>query len=80
MEDFNTIVRKARESRGWTREELGAKIYEKVSVINRIESGKMEPDIKLAKKLEKTLNITLIEKYDDVDWNHLKVQHLVLIH
>lgn len=67
VEDFNTIVRKARESKGWTREELGAKIYEKVSVINRIESGKMEPDVKLAKKLEKTLNITLIEKYDDMD-------------
>ena len=67
VEDFNVIVRQARESKGWTREELGAKIYEKVSVINRIESGKMEPDIKLAKKLEKTLNITLIEKYDDVD-------------
>ena len=72
VEDFNTIVRKARESRGWTREELCAKIYEKVSVINRIESGKMEPDIKLAKKLEKTLNITLIEKYDDIDLESFK--------
>lgn len=67
VEDFNVVVRQARESKGWSREELGAKIYEKVSVINRIESGKMEPDVKLAKKLEKTLNITLIEKYDDVD-------------
>ena len=72
VEDFNIIVRKARESRGWTREELGAKIYEKVSVINRIESGKMEPDVKLAKKLEKTLNITLIEKYDDMDLDAFK--------
>ena len=72
VEDFNVIVRKARESKGWTREELGAKIYEKVSVINRIESGKMEPDVKLAKKLEKTLNITLIEKYDDMDLESFK--------
>ena len=72
VEDYNTVIRKARESKGWTREELGAKMYEKVSVINRIESGKMEPDIKLAKKFEKTLNITLIEKYDDMDLESFK--------
>ena len=71
-EDFNILVRQARESKGWTREELGAKINERVSVINRIESGKMEPDSKLAKKLEKTLNITLIEKYDDMDLESFK--------
>ena len=72
VEDYNQIIRKARESKGWTREELGAKMYEKVSVINRIESGKMEPDIKLAKKFEKTLNITLIEKYEDMDLESFK--------
>ena len=72
VEDYNVFIRKARESKGWTREELGAKMYEKVSVINRIESGKMEPDIKLAKKFEKTLNITLIEKYDDMDLESFK--------
>ncbi len=72
VEDYNVLVRQARESKGWTREELGAKIYEKVSVINRIESGKMEPDVKLAKKLEKTLNITLIEKYDEMDLESFK--------
>ena len=72
VEDYNVIIRKARESKGWTREELGAKMDEKVSVINRIESGKMEPDVKLAKKFEKTLNITLIEKYDEMDLESFK--------
>ena len=72
VEDYNVVIRKARESKGWTREELGAKMYEKVSVINRIESGKMEPDTKLAKKFEKTLNITLIEKYDEMDLESFK--------
>ena len=72
VEDFNILVRQARESKGWTREELGAKIYEKVSVINRIESGKMEPDLKLARKLEKTLNIKLVEKYDSMDLESFK--------
>ena len=72
VDDFSQIVRKGRESKGWTREELGAKIYEKVSVITRIETGKMEPDLKLAKKLEKTLNIKLIEKYDEMDLESFK--------
>lgn len=72
VEDYNLLIRKARESKGWTREELGAKMYEKVSVINRIESGKMEPDIKLAKKFEKTLGITIIEKYDEMDLESFK--------
>ena len=27
VEDFNIVVRQAREAKGWTREELGAKIY-----------------------------------------------------
>lgn len=72
VEDYGLIVKQAREAKGFSREELGQKIYEKVSVINRIESGKMEPDLKLAKKLEKTLNITLIEKYSEIDLDAFK--------
>ncbi len=65
LEDYNTIIREGREKKGWTREELGEKIYEKASVVSRVESGKMIPDIKLARKLERTLNITLIEKTEN---------------
>ncbi len=72
IENYNEIVRKVRESKNWTREELGQKINEKVSVINRIESGKMVPDTKLVKKLEKTLNIELLEKVDSIDLNQFK--------
>lgn len=66
MEDYNTIIRESREKKGWSREELAEKIYEKASVINRVESGKMVPDIKLARKLERILNVTLIEKTESV--------------
>lgn len=65
LEDFNTVVRVAREKNGWSRENLAEKVYEKVSVINRIESGKMVPDIKLARKLEKILGVTLLEKFEN---------------
>ena len=69
IEDFSLKIRQARESRNWSREDLGKKINERVSVITRIETGKMTPDIKLTKKLEKTLNIKLLEKVDNVDLN-----------
>lgn len=64
-EEFNTLIRIAREKKGWSREDLAKKLYEKASVINRIESGKMIPDIKLAKKIEKVLNITILDKIED---------------
>ncbi|WP_298502595.1 multiprotein bridging factor aMBF1 [uncultured Methanobrevibacter sp.] len=69
IEDFNHEIRKARESKGWSREDLGRKINERVSVITRIETGKMTPDNKLTKKLEKALNIKLLEEVNNVDLN-----------
>ena len=69
IEDFSLEVRKAREAKNWSREDLGKKINERVSVITRIETGKMTPDNKVTKKLEKALNIKLLEKVDNVDLN-----------
>ena len=66
VENVKDLVRQAREQKGWSREEFGEKIYEKASVVNRIESGKMVPNLKLAKKIEKLMNIVLIEKNEDV--------------
>ncbi|WP_405304832.1 multiprotein bridging factor aMBF1 [Methanobrevibacter sp.] len=69
IEDFEMAVRNAREAKNWSREDLGKKINERVSVITRIETGKMTPDNKLTKKLEKALNIKLLEKVNNVDLN-----------
>ena len=69
IEDFSLEVRKAREAKNWSREVLGKKINERVSVINRIETGKMTPDTKLTKKLENILDIKLLEKVDNIDLN-----------
>ena len=69
IEDFSFEVRKAREAKDWSREDLGRKINERVSVITRIETGKMTPDTKLTKKLEKALNIKLLEEINNVDLN-----------
>ena len=69
IENFAGEIRKARESKKWSREDLGKKINERVSVITRIETGKMTPDNKLTKKLEKALNIKLLEEINNVDLN-----------
>ncbi len=67
VENYGSIIRNARESKKLSREQLGEKIFEKVSVISKIETEKMDPDLKLARKLEKTLNIKLIEKSEKID-------------
>jgi len=60
IEDFGRRVKEAREAKGLTQEELGKLIGEKASVISRIESGRMAPDVALAKKLEHALGIKLL--------------------
>ncbi|MGC9517741.1 MAG: multiprotein bridging factor aMBF1 [Methanomicrobiales archaeon] len=75
-EDYNNIIREAREKKGWSREDLAEKIYEKVSVINRIESGKMIPDIKLAKKFENTLKISILENVEDTQSEEIKASNI----
>jgi putative transcription factor len=59
-ENFDLKIRQAREKLGFSQEELGKKINEKVSVLKKIETGKMTPDNTLATKLEHTLKIKLL--------------------
>ncbi len=58
--DFGLRVRRAREGLELSHEDLGRKIGEKVSVLRKIESGKMTPDLMLAEKLEHALKIKLL--------------------
>jgi len=58
--DFGLRVRRAREGLELSHEDLGRKIGEKVSVLRKIESGKMSPDLMLAEKLEHALKIKLL--------------------
>ena len=76
LEDYNTIVRQAREKKKWSREDFGAKINEKVSVVTRIETGHMPPDIKLARKIEKIMGIVLLEKVEDTSGEEFKAGSL----
>jgi putative transcription factor len=60
VEDYSSKVRQAREKLGLSHEDLGKKIGEKVSVLKKVETGKMVPDNVLARKLEHALQIRLL--------------------
>jgi putative transcription factor len=60
VEDYGAKIRKAREQLELSHEELGKRLNEKVSLLRKIETGKMEPDDKLAAGLEHLLKIKLI--------------------
>jgi putative transcription factor len=60
VDDFGAKVRNAREKLGLSHEDLGKKISEKVSVLRKIESGKMAPNNLLAEKLKHILRIDLL--------------------
>lgn len=58
--DFGAKIRKAREGLGYSHEDLGKKINEKVSLLRKIEMGRIEPSDRLAATLEHVLKIKLI--------------------
>ena len=59
-DDYGARIRQAREKLGMDHEDLGKKISEKVSLLRKIESGKMTPDNLLVEKLQHALKIKLM--------------------
>jgi putative transcription factor len=60
-EDYPKLIRQAREQKGMKRKDFAMMLQERESVIEKLESGRMLPDQKLAKKLERKLGIRLLE-------------------
>lgn len=59
--EYPDIVKQAREKLTWTQEELALKILEKKNTVAKIERGELMPSVKIARKLERLLNVKLIE-------------------
>lgn len=64
VEDYGQRVRKAREQRGWDHARLGDKVSARVPELRQVEANQLRPSDRLAKALEKELQITLLEKVD----------------
>ena len=64
VKDYPKKIKEARERLGLKQEELARRIAEKESLVHNLESGNMEPNIKLARKLEKYLRISLVDSVE----------------
>ena len=65
IDGYADVVKDARERKGLKQEELASNIAEKESVIQKVENGSMKPTIKLSRKLEQFLGISLIEEVEE---------------
>ncbi len=63
--DYPSLIKNAREKLGLKQQDLALKLNEKESIIHKLETGSLQPTIILARKLEKTLNINLVEIYQE---------------
>jgi putative transcription factor len=59
-ENFSDLVRKRRMKLGWSQEDLARKVKEKLSVIQKIETGKITPDTQLCRRLQHELKVKLL--------------------
>lgn len=62
VDDYSDIIRTARQKKQMPQKALAVKLAEKESVIHSIETGKHEPSISLARRIEKLLGIKLVEE------------------
>ncbi len=62
VSNYNILIKDGREKKGLSREELGFRIGERTVTISKIENGDLKPSDKIAKKLEKELDINLFEE------------------
>lgn len=61
VDDYGTVIREAREAKGMDLKEFAASIQEKQGMLAKVEANNLIPDDKLIKKIEKALDIKLME-------------------
>jgi putative transcription factor len=63
VKDFPSILKKKRESLGLNQEDFAKKLNEKLSIVQKMESGEFTPSLDAARKLGKLLGIKLVEQF-----------------
>jgi putative transcription factor len=60
--DFADKIKRKREEWGLDQEDFAKRVSQKKSLVHQMENGEIRPSIELARKLEKMLNIELVEE------------------
>ncbi len=67
VEEYSNVIKEGRAKLGLSQQDLAFKAKEKVTVIQKIEIGKMLPTVRLAKELEHILHVKLLVPAEDVE-------------
>lgn len=65
VNNYSSLIKKARERRGMKQDEFAKLLQERESTVQHWESGKLEPSIAVAERIEKQLKINLVETYKE---------------
>lgn len=66
-EKYVTLIRNARRKKGWSQQEFAGAIGESVSETQAIESGRLAPTDEIISKIERELQIDLMEEIVDIE-------------
>ncbi len=67
IEEYSRVIKEGREKLGISQQDLAFKAKEKLTVIQKIEIGKMSPTMRLSKELEHILRVRLLVPRDELD-------------
>jgi putative transcription factor len=67
VEDYGERIRNARMQRGWSQKELALELKEKELLIKKLEKGDLIPEDDVRLKLERALDIRLIDVPSDIE-------------
>ncbi len=59
---YAAVLRQAREKQGLSQEDFARFLQEKESIVAKWEQGRMQPSVEVARRLEKTLGVALVEE------------------
>lgn len=62
VEGYSQVIKSARELAGLTQKDFAQRINEKESLVHKLETGEFEPNLALARKLERALRVRLVEQ------------------
>lgn len=74
VRNYSALIRSAREAKEMSQKDFAKFLNERESVIAKWESGALKPRNDVAKRLEKVLNLTLLEKESKDDSKEVKMK------